>query len=907
MEEKYELKTEEHNFTNRNIEILLETKVNQKYMLIMTTVSLLIFDINKDSFIDIIRMNNIFHFDFHSNIENIFFICLDNNVLIYKIDNSKIDKISTIRGHYQDVNYGCFNPFKSNLFLTASNEGFIKIYDITNSSAITLINLKESSMNKINVKWGIKDIGFKNIDNIIYFEYDNFSEENIKKYYSIEISDFYFLNDNDDSLIIIKDDNIEIVKNNKKLCDYSTSVEFSFYFMKDKILIIINSEVIQLLKINDNNQIKQLFYFEQNPKKRLPQPLFINENFLNSNEICKFFFNKLKHDKIVSYIIISNDKIYNKSIKNDSNQFNIQNIKETIIDIPVLLSIKNNTFKSTDPIFFPRKKKYFELDVIKNELKNVSKRSFLERKKLVKKYIEEQNNKIKKIDDDKEVDEKVREQYINLLILLMNDDTNKDLLKEYLNFIRKNELILVELLKDYYEKFNDELNYYYIVFDTKEMSDFSLIKKIQKDEFIEFLQPFTELNKSNESDRIKFLNILKDNDEYCKNICYFNLPIDISNEQLFYYRNINIFKSYLRKVYNTILEEIRKEKQINNEEIIKSELLSEELDIISSNIKLCFNKFQNSKDFKLINELICSLIIIPSKNSFAFRYNYLITNKNKINTNNQNIVENENTFDNNYKKVNIELDLIKEFYKNILPLECFKSLFNTLNGKNSYYPFENREFTEKFVEDNFKILDSPIFEAHGVTDKFSMNSYFIPFMPAITKGQNLHINQDKIMKNGFFIRTGNHEIGHNFTNVKFYNENCKISISSPRKKTVNFVEGGYYVDLALYGKILDQINFSEALYILNEENYKKTYIDFQIGFSNINIDDLKITGVFKKYCEDINDILDKKFKKKSESIFVSFIPSVNQEITINCGIKNDLLFGIGISDEEYEKIIKKYN
>ena len=62
MEKKFELKTEEHNFTNRNIEILLETKVNQKYMLIMTTVSLLIFDINKDSFIDIIRMNNIFHF-----------------------------------------------------------------------------------------------------------------------------------------------------------------------------------------------------------------------------------------------------------------------------------------------------------------------------------------------------------------------------------------------------------------------------------------------------------------------------------------------------------------------------------------------------------------------------------------------------------------------------------------------------------------------------------------------------------------------------------------------------------------------------------------------------------------------------------------------------------------------------
>ena len=896
MEEKYELKTQEHNFTHRNIEILLESKVNQKYILIRTKVSLLVFDINKDSFIDIIRMNTIFHFDFHSNNENIFFICLENDVLIYKIDNSRIEKISTIQGHYQDVNYGCFSPFKPNLFLTASNEGFIKIYDITKSSAISLIDLEESSMNEINVKWGIKDIGCKNVDNIIYFEYDNFSKEKIKKYFTKDISDFYFLNDNDDSLIIIKEDNIEIVKNNQKLSKYEISIEFSFYFMKHKILIIMYSEVIQLLKINDNNQINQLFYFEQISKKRLPQPLFINENFLNSNEICKFFYNKHKNDKIVSYIINCNDKNNNKNIKNDSNQVQIQNIKEMICDIPVLISKKNNTSKSTDISFFPRKKKYFELDVIKDELKNVNKRSFLERKQLVKKYLEEQKNKTKKKEDNKEIDEKVKKQYISLLILLINDDTNKDLLKEYLNFLRKNETILVKLLEDYYEKFNDELNYYYIFFDTNEISDFGLLKKTQKDEFIEFIQPFSKFNKSNESDRIEFLKILKENDENCKNICYFNLPIDISNEQLFYYRNINIFKSYLKKVYNSILEKIKKEeKQINNEEIYKSETLTEKLDIISSNIKLCINKFQNSKDFKLINELICSLIIEPSKNSFDIRYNYLITNKIIL----------ENTLGNNYKKVNIELDLIKEFYKQILPLECFKSLFKALNDDDSYYPFENREFTNKFVEDNFNILDSPIIEAHGITDKFSMNSYFIPFMPEITMGKKLHINQDKIMKNSFFIRTGNHEIGHNFTNVKFYNENCKISISTPRKKTLNFVEGGYYVDLALYGQILDQINFSQALYILNEENYKKTYLDFQFGFNNINIDDLKITGVFKKYCEDIDNILDKKFKKSSESIFLTFIPSGNQEITISCGIKNDLLFGTIISDEEYEKIIKK--
>ena len=61
-------------------------------------------------------------------------------------------------------------------------------------------------------------------------------------------------------------------------------------------------------------------------------------------------------------------------------------------------------------------------------------------------------------------------------------------------------------------------------------------------------------------------------------------------------------------------------------------------------------------------------------------------------------------------------------------------------------------------------------------------------------------------------------------------------------------EGGYFIDLALYGKVLEQMNFAQALYVLNEENYKKTYLDFQFGFNNINEEDLKITGVFyEKY------------------------------------------------------------
>ena len=137
-------------------------------------------------------------------------------------------------------------------------------------------------------------------------------------------------------------------------------------------------------------------------------------------------------------------------------------------------------------------------------------------------------------------------------------------------------------------------------------------------------------------------------------------------------------------------------------------------------------------------------------------------------------------------------------------------------------------------------------------------------------------------------------------------ENCQISIKSPRKKSLNFIEGEYYLDLAMFGNKLEKINLKQALYILNEKNYEKTYLDFQYDFNNIKEEDLIIEGVFKETCENIINNLNNDFKKKAESVYISLKESIFEEIKIYCPIRNDVLFGTKISDEEYERILKEY-
>ena len=182
--------------------------------------------------------------------------------------------------------------------------------------------------------------------------------------------------------------------------------------------------------------------------------------------------------------------------------------------------------------------------------------------------------------------------------------------------------------------------------------------------------------------------------------------------------------------------------------------------------------------------------------------------------------------------------------------------------------------------------------------------YIISFLPKILGGSCNKIEKN-LLRKGFIVNTSNHEIGHTFININFYMKNGRETIETPRKNGLDIKEGGFYIELALYGRILEMITIEQALYILNEANYDKEFLDFQEGFNNIKKEDLKITGVFEKSFMDFN--LNENTLKINKNIYIPQRESVNlQTKGIYCKIKNDVL-GRFISDKKYNEIYKKYS
>ena len=246
---------------------------------------------------------------------------------------------------------------------------------------------------------------------------------------------------------------------------------------------------------------------------------------------------------------------------------------------------------------------------------------------------------------------------------------------------------------------------------------------------------------------------------------------------------------------------------------------------------------------------------------------------------------------------------IKQFYKNILPKACFRSIYKVLFGEKEYYPFENQEFTNKFIDEYYDFLPIKNENSFGLTEKYSMKIYIISFLPEI-EGGNYTKDEKYLLRKSLIVNTSNHEIGHSFVNIHCYMENGRTTIETPRKNTLDIKEGGSYIEFALYGRMLEMITIEQALYILNEKNYDKNFWDFQEGFNNIQKEDLYIKGEFKDDFQNIK--LDENKLSFNNNIYIPQRTYINpQTKRICCKIKNDVL-GRFISDSKYNKIYKKY-
>lgn len=54
------------------------------------------------------------------------------------------------------------------------------------------------------------------------------------------------------------------------------------------------------------------------------------------------------------------------------------------------------------------------------------------------------------------------------------------------------------------------------------------------------------------------------------------------------------------------------------------------------------------------------------------------------------------------------------------------------------------------------------------------------------------------------------------------------------------------MEIALFGRIIKNLSYGEALYILNEDNYNKTLVGFREGFMKLSNEDLVVNGQFKE-------------------------------------------------------------
>ena len=150
-----------------------------------------------------------------------------------------------------------------------------------------------------------------------------------------------------------------------------------------------------------------------------------------------------------------------------------------------------------------------EFQEIKDFRKEIQKMNIFKRKEIAKKefkkFIENTNYDINiKITNEKEIKNK----YIEIVCLLLIDNTNKNIVKLYLNFIKKYSDFIKNNKLIPYEK---EIEKYKIIFtiDETEQLEKNIKTKSQRDIFLDYINYFSSVNLENSE--LQFLKQTKKN------------------------------------------------------------------------------------------------------------------------------------------------------------------------------------------------------------------------------------------------------------------------------------------------------------------------------------------------------------------------------------------------------------
>lgn len=910
---------------------------NHKYLVKYKLTHVNIYEISSNT-----TINLLLNFQTNIQISSIEFNPLVYNIIIISFINGTC-KIYNIlnKSDKGDITFECiknnnivssiFNIFDPNIVATINEISDIFIWDIRKPYFFKEI---DNIIDIINTKWSHFDKNYLEIVNINQtirlVNIDNKNIEAIKEV-SEPLIDFFYLKDN--ILILIKNKQLEkinFVDNNiidQKRFDIITYSKDNL--IKDNnILVIISKNILYFIDILTFSEILKKDFYETNFDTffYIKKDNEIGLNYVNQSNLLKESSFKLENKKLN----------YNENINLDNIKHNFyEKYSPKIFKYLYLLNSNENINKEQKHIklymninevnkFFNEIKevnifirKVFITDLFNKKINFVNKELNISKFPEIQKIIDifetknlktRKNIFIQKIKENSGDHNFIKEFYIEIVKLLTIDNTNEKLLEIYLLYIKLNEEILIKIFgESNVEKYNDEIKYYSVCYSKESYKElFDLDKKSEKEILFEFLNKAYKLQNF-DIKNYDLKRLIEDLKNSYPQFPKFNMPIeyDSNNDELKWFSiKLHIFLVFknlkLKEKNQDIFYKIRK----GLKAVIEKKLF-ENQDILKDKYKL------QSVLFLIINP--CSM----DDNSLEFFCNSILSNSNSLNEIkgkftiiNEQQIEYHGIIYDNYKDLCINnliyeefakeekysfnyllnnhvnaknQNEIKQFLKNILKKRVFVDVYEILFGnKNS--KLLNERYLEELIEKRF--IFAPIRPGNtlAVSDKISLNTLLSTKQRDINSKTNKikFENLKEILNTGNYVLNGEHEIFHLLNCIPYYENNCSISINTPRKKNVEMAEGGNYLELLLFNKTFDSINLGEALFILNEENYDKSLIEFKTAFESKNYNDLTIKGVFEKFNnylnisnisnEELNNsYINQKSSNNSNLVFDSYI------------------------------------
>ena len=848
----------EQSYNLNHINILI-VEANSFYILGNIKDGLCILKLNPDSSFSSIKVdyNKINNAEMHPNYKNVFLTIYYDELAIWEINENEKECVQKImiKGNKKYIKaLFCKNNDKQ--FVSYSEDRTIKIWSMENSFCIGSISVDRHTKNIeffTDYLFYQEGSGYIVIYDPVKLKKISEIKNSLKNFFVIYKHYCNFSNYSTYNFILFDDNNIMLNSRYDKL-NFQDKIEQIFYDDNLNIIYIFFINYLKIVYINEKDQTFEILFNIKNAS----QPNYYIDNHANNKFICgkflEFFSNTIRIYSFISKKLYNPEKI--EVLTNPNPSFWDKCIS-TISNIE-MLKWENNVIPPENDLIL---KNYLNDKEIKDEV-------ILNFNKSLKQKRLEVANQIK----DFHINENnLNSTYKDFIKMLIKDNTNKGLITKYLKFLKANEN---KIDYQYIVKFEDEYNYYRVMFEKDElqMSEFDSKDFSENELFINFLNSILKIN-------INHSDFFENVEKTLKNIQLFNQPISFNNKELYWHRNLFIVYTSLKKIKdiksekektdtlklmqnainNVFQRKLFQKKYILNDKILLTILVSLialplKEEYCDYNLNLIESKDPDKKqdkslnlnvsnDYEKIEETLSSEICLKN---FVLDFKHkIISEKNEL----QNYDELEKFFKGIIDIENVNKILAKIFCSNVM-----KEAFDELYPEYFIFPFNDESEALEFIKENFHYIPYKSYKTGAISEKLTLESYFFLQIRKILFNRKDYTDNDiklieAVFYNGSTIKTNCHEMNHLFYDLLFLQSNGINEVETPKIYNIEISDNGKNLERLLFKRVLYRMTLPECMYILNEENYNKSLKDFRDDFNEINSYPLKIVenGIFSKF------------------------------------------------------------